>query len=180
MTESEKLRRAELDKLKTLTDAEMQELISLSPPDRFKKLPNAFTLGIVNLEQAIANLNDGAARSKHAYQNGCFIEVISLQLQYLDYWLRVFWVARNQKGKIFEPDDKRSFGALLTDCERLGFDPGLVKRMREFNAARVDSIHKYLLGSIRYEQLKVVCDDYKGLTKEVQTYTASTVGTPGR
>ena len=116
MTEAEKRRLAELEKLETLNDAEMQELIKLSPPTRFKKLPNIATLGAANIEQAFANLTDGAARSKHAYDSGCFIEVISLRLQYFDLWLRMFWVVRNQKGKIFEQDDKRPFGALLAYC----------------------------------------------------------------
>jgi hypothetical protein len=175
MDEKEK-RLAELSRLETLTDAEMQELVSLRPPGMFKTLPNALTLGVVDLKQAVLNYKEGASRSQHAYDVGCFIEVISLRLQHIDFWLRSFWVARNQKGKIFDAADKRTFGVLVSDCEKLGFEPSLVQRMRSFNATRVDSIHKYLLGAIRYEDLKPVCDAHKGLDADVGSYVRKQIG----
>ena len=42
--------------------------------------------------------------------------------------------------------DKRMFGTFISDCEALGFDATLTKRLRDFNQARIDGIHKYLLG----------------------------------
>lgn len=96
MDDKEK-RLAKLSGLETLTDAEMQELVRLRPPGAFKTGPNLLTLGVVNLEQAFLNYKEGAARSKHAYDSGCFIEVISLRLQHIDFWLRCFWVARTNR-----------------------------------------------------------------------------------
>lgn len=169
-------RLAELSQLETLTDAEMQELMRLRPPQTFKTLPNLMTLGVVDLNQAFLNYKEGASRSKHAYDVGCFIEVISLRFQHIDFWLRSFWVARNRKGKIFEATDKRTFGVLVADCEKLGFEPSLVHRMRSFNVSRVDSIHKYLLGAIRYDDLKPICDAHKGLDSDVGSYVREQIG----
>jgi hypothetical protein len=176
--DKEEKRLAELGKLETLTDAEMQELVRLRPSGTFKTGPNLLTLGVVDLEQAFLNYKEGAARSHHAYSAGCFIEVISLRLQHMDFWLRSFWVARNHKGKIFDAADKRTFGVLVTDCEKLGFEFSLVERMRSFNSARVSSIHKYLLGAIRYEDLKPVCDAHKGLDADVGGYVREQIGIP--
>lgn len=175
MDDKEK-RLAALSQLETLTDAEMQELVWHQPPGTFKKLPNLLTLGVVDLKQASLNYEEGASRSKHAYEAGCFIEVISLRLQHIDFWLRSFWVARNRKGQIFDPTDKRTFGLLVADCEKLGFDPSLVQRMRSFNQSRVTSIHKYLLGAIRYDDLKPICDAHKGLDMDVGNYVCKEIG----
>ncbi len=175
MDDTEK-RLAELSQLETLTDAEMQELVRLRPFGTFKTPPNLLTLGVVDLDQAFLNYKEGASRSKHAYNAGCFIEVISLRLQHIDFWLRSFWVARNHKGKIFDATDKRTFGVLVTDCEKLGFDASLVQRMRSFNVSRVESIHKYLLGAIRYDDLKPVCDAHQGLDADVGNYVREQIG----
>jgi hypothetical protein len=175
MDEKEK-RLTELKELETLTDAQMEDLIRLSPPSTFKTLPNLHKLGVVNIQQADLNYKEGASRSQKAYEHGCFIEVISLRLQHIDFWLRSFWVARNHKSKIFDPNDKRTFGTLISDCEKLGFDPTLIERMRTFNATRVDSIHKYLLGAIRYDDLKLICDAHQGLDGDVSNYVIGQIG----
>jgi hypothetical protein len=156
----------------------MRELIRLKPSGTFKELPNVLTIGIVDLPQAVANLKDGKERTKHAYDSGCYIEVISLRLQHIDFWLRLFWVAKNRHGKIFEASDKRTFGVLVTDCGKVGFDAALVERMRSFNASRVDAIHKYLLGAIRYEDLKKVCDSHYGLDQAVGEYVRREIAMP--
>ncbi len=173
-------RLAELNQLETLSDAEMQEFVRLRPPETFKTLPDLSTLGVVDLNQAFLSYKAGASRSKHAYAYdvGCFIEVISLRLQHIDFWLRSFWVARNQRGQIFDAKDKRTFGVLVADCEKLGFDSALVQRMRSFNTSRVDSIHKYLLGAIRYDDLKPICDAHKGLDTDVGSYVREQIGVP--
>ncbi len=124
------------------------------------------------------NLKEGAELSRRAYESGCYIEVISLRLQHIDFWLRAYWVARNKGGEIFDAKDKRTFRALIEDCKKLGFDEELIERMRSFNQARVDSIHKYLLGAIRYADLAAVCDNHRGLDSDVRKYVCQHVGIP--
>jgi hypothetical protein len=171
-------RLAELREKDTLTNDEMEELVRLSPPGTFHTLPNLLTLGVVDLAQFTANMREGPDRSRVALAHGCYLEVLSLRLQHMDFWLRAFWVAKNPRRKVFEADDKRTFGTLITDCERLGVEPGLVARMRQFNADRVDGIHKYLLGVTSYEALKETCLASQGLDGEVRAYVCGQAGVP--
>src|SRR3972149_1552452 len=166
----------ELRAKETLTDEEMNELIRLSPPNPFKTGPNLKTMGVVDVDQAFENYKEGAERSKHAFENGCYLEVISLRLQHIEFWLRMFWVARNKKGKIFDPNDKRTFGVIISDCANLGFRPDLVVQMKEFNEHRKNAIHKYLLGATNYDELKKVCEANTGLDREVWEYVQNEVG----
>jgi hypothetical protein len=176
---NEQDRQEELNSKETLTDAEMQELVRLSPPGRFKKFPaNVFDLGITNLEKAFENLKKGPERTKHALKNGCYLEVISLRLQHAEFWLRMYWVVKNKGGKIFDPEDKRTFGVIIEDCGKLGFRTDLIERLKEFNLHRINAIHKYLQGATSYEELRNVCETTTGLDGEVGEYVRNEVGIP--
>ena len=170
-----------LDELKskeTLTDKEMNELVALSPKGTFKSMPNILDAGVVDLKQFIENYREGAKRSRLAFENGCFIEVISLRLQHSELWLRTYYISKNKSGKIFEDNDKRTFGMIINDCSQLGFDPNLILRLKEFNKYRVDAIHKFLLGVTNYDALRFVCEQTKGLDFEVSKYVCEQVGIP--
>ncbi len=166
----------ELKAKDTLSDEEMNELIRLSPPSTFKSLPNMQTLGITDIDRAFQNFEEGAKRSKHAFENGCYLEVISLRLQHTELWLRMFWVAKNGNGKIFDPSDKRTFGAIVNDCSNLGFRSDLVARLKDFNEHRINAIHKYLLGATDYGELKKVCEANTGLDREVGEFVRNEIG----
>ena len=150
----------------------------LSPPGSFKRLPNLMTIGIGNIDKAIKNLQEGAERSKHALKNGCFIEVISLRIQHIEFWLRFFWVAKNQKGQIYSSSDKRTFGKIIAECEKMGFKSELIMQLKKFNSDRVNAIHRYLLGAIEYNQLEQVCSDSTGLDAIVREYVTKEIGIP--
>ena len=165
-------------KRETLTDAEMQELIKLSPGGTFKSLPNLKNLGVVDIERAFQNFKEGPDRAMHAMEKGCYIEVISLRLQHAEFWLRTFWVVKNGSGKIFGPNDKRTFGKIIEDCANLGFRQDLVDRLKKFNKDRIKAIHKYLIGATDYNKLQNVCDDSTGLDGEVGEYARQEVGIP--
>jgi hypothetical protein len=171
--------RARLEALRakeTLTDEEMKELIPLSPSGTFKTGPNLIAMGVVNVDMAFGNFKEGPDRTKHALEQGCYLEVISLRLQHAELWLRMFWVAKNQQGRIFEPDDRRTFGAIINDCSNLGFRQDLITRLREFNQHRINTIHKYLLGATGYAELRLVCETSTGLDGEVGEYVRNEVG----
>jgi hypothetical protein len=165
-----KERLAELEKKETLTDSEMQELVSLKPHRSFSSGPNLLKLGVADVSIAFDNFKEGPSRTKHALENHCYLEVISLRLQHAEFWLRIFWVVKNKKGKIFETDDRRTFGMIINDCKNLGFDLDLIERLRKFNEHRINAIHKYLLGATTYEELREVCEAYTGLDGEVGEY----------
>lgn len=161
-----------------LTDAEMQELIRLSPAGTFLKLPRLQSMGVIDLAVMMKNLAEGGERIRRAFENECYLEVISLRVQYLDFWLRMYWVAENPAGKIFSPTDKRTFGNMIEDCQRLGFDQALIDRLRVFNQSRVDAIHKYLLGGADYSSLRQVCEDSGDLSQLMRDYVRGEVGIP--
>jgi hypothetical protein len=79
----------ELRQKEELTDTEMNELMTLSPPGTFVKAPNLIELGVVDIARAIRNFQEGSVRSKHAMEQGCFIEVINLRVQHAEFWLRI-------------------------------------------------------------------------------------------
>ena len=176
MRDDERL--AELRKKETLTHSEMQELIRLSPAGSFKSGPNLLKIGIVDIEQAAQNFKEGPNRTRLALKNGCYIEVISLRLQHIEFWLRMFWVVKNNRGMIFELKDKRTFGRIITDCKGLGFRKDLVERMERLNKDRINAIHKYLLGATNYSALKEVCDESAGLDGDVGEYVRQVTGFP--
>ncbi|MEW5911890.1 MAG: hypothetical protein AB1814_04995 [Thermodesulfobacteriota bacterium] len=169
-------RLSELRKKETLTDKEMQELVNLSPPGTFAKGPNLHDIGVANLEQFIKNFEEGAERSQKAFGVGCYMEVFSLCLQHIEFWLRLFWVTKNKTREVFETTDKRTFGKILNDCLRTGFDKNLGDRLKLFNQNRIDAIHKYLLGGTNYEAMKGACEECKGLDVEVREWVKQEIG----
>lgn len=176
MTQEQRLK--ELGRKEKLTDAEMQELTRLSPPTTFKSGPNLLKIGVTDIKKAFQNYKEGKDRSRHALQNGCYLEVISLRIQHAEFWLRIFYVVKNKRGKIFDPNDKRTFGVIINDCKQLGFSHDLIKRLKDFNHHRVNAIHKYLLGKTDYEKLREVCTFTTGLDGEVGKYVRDNVGIP--
>ena len=171
-------RLSELRSKEQLTHEEMLELVRLSPAGTFKNGPNLLTLGIVDLGRFDANFREGSKRSKKAIEAGCYMEVISLRLQHMELYLRMFWVARNKKGLIFEDNDKRTFGVILADCKRIGLVPELAERLGRFNKSRIDAIHRYLLGATDYEAMRDACTENKGLDSELREWVMNEIGIP--
>lgn len=133
-------------------------------------------LGIVSVEQAVTNIAELMTRADRAVELGCYIEAMSLRLQHMELWLRIYWIARNGTGRLFESDDRRTFGQIITDCERVGFDTDLVRLMRAFNLHRTRAIHKFILGATDYEHLRVICARYTALPARVGVFTRKSLG----
>lgn len=168
----------ELLQKEDLSTAELNELIQLSPRGTFMKLPNVTQMGVVDVQKSLTNLQEGPERSKHALNNGCYVEVIALRVQHAEYWLRMYWAAKNARGEIFGENDKRTFGMIIGDCKRLGFVEDLIEELQEFNKKRIDAVHKYLLGNTDYEALREACDLYFGLDSKVREFVISSIGVP--
>ena len=175
--ENANARLVELEAKDSLTDAEMQELIMLKP-GKIVELPGLQTIGVSDLNQAMANLVEIANRSKHALQHNCYIVVISLRLQHIEVFLRIYWVAQNRYGKIYTTGDKRTFGQVIEDCASVGMRKELVTALKEFNRHRINVIHKYLLGATNYEQLRAVCEQHANLVQDISLYVAAEIGKP--
>jgi hypothetical protein len=164
-------RLAELKMKDTLTNAEMDELIQLSPSGTFKSGPNLLTIGVIDVDNFFRKLTEGAEISNKAFEQGFYIETISLRLQHIEIYLRMFYVVKNKNGKLIDGNtDKRTFCNFLSDCEQLDFRKDLLIELRDFNSCRIKAIHKYLLGEVSYDALQDVCLITKGLDAKVREY----------
>lgn len=127
------------------------------PPDEFNKM------GVINRDLFLANLHEGPAKSKRAYNNGSYIEVIALRIQHTELWLRMFLVAMHRQCQLFDENHRLTFGQIIDECEKIGLDAELIGLLSEFNKERNKALHKYLLGATDYGHLKQVCDKFDGL-----------------
>ena len=144
----------------TKLDEQTKQLIAAirsSPPGTFK-LYRA-TDEEPEVERAMANQAELAARIRHAKASNCLIEVISLRIQFLDLWLRVFFENTPHQG----PREKE-FGALAQTVPQAGSDKNLYDRIHKFNRRRVEAIHGYLIGITTYEEMGAVVGESEELT----------------
>lgn len=142
---------AELEAKKTLTDVEMNELISLKP-GTFRKGPNLFQLGVKDVEKTFRNLESLSERSQNAFEAGYYLEAISLRLLLLDFLLRTYIV--NKSGEPIKYDDKTTFGGMIKKAQKAGLQQELVGRLCDLNDTRIKGIHRLLLGDLAYDELK--------------------------
>lgn len=175
MTDAGKLQYRDFDEEARLRAAEECAIADVIAPGHVLSLSSS-ALGIVNVQQAISNIAELMIRAERACELGCYIEAMSLRLQHMEFWLRIFYIARNGSGRLFEADDRRTFGQIVADCERTGFDAELVRLMRAFNLHRTRAIHKFILGATDYERLRVICARYVALPARVGVFTRSALG----
>jgi hypothetical protein len=143
--------------------------IKSEPPGTFK-LYRA-TEEQPEVEQAMANLGELAARVQHARSVGCLIEVVSLRMQYLDIWLRVFY-----ENRPHEAPRQREFGRLLRQCFDVGLEKDIYDQILKFNDDRVRAIHGYLVGRIGYNELDAVVAESDGLSERLAVFVLENAG----
>ena len=167
----------ELKAKQQLGNGEMQELIRLTPPGTFKGgFPTLDRIGLVDENKLFENLAELKTRTAEALNKSCYIEAISLQLQFADFWLRLFLVAKTEEDIL--RGDRKTFGQVIRECEKVQLDSALAKRLREFNQKRAAAIHGYLLGAMTYEDLKVVIAEYRDIGMEVMRYVIKEIASP--
>ena len=91
-------------------------------------------------------------------------------------YLRLYLGAKLHSGASFPPNDRRSLGALTSECEKNGFDPAVIKKIRTFNDQRIKGVHHYLLGAASYESLRGVCEDSTNLMIEILDVITAELG----
>jgi len=144
-----------------------EELVDVAPAGTFTALPKVVHLGVSDVKQFLANTYEVTDRHRHAVEVGCYLEVIALRTQHMELWLRMYWVVKNRKGKLFEPGGRLTFGDVIDRCEQSGLDSELVKDLRAFKQVRNDAVHNYILGDIAYEELLQAASDHKDLDSRV-------------
>jgi hypothetical protein len=145
-----------------------------SEPEGTFKLFHGSNIGVAeDINQHINNHNEINQRISNAVQAGCYIEVISLRLQVIDYWLRIFVV--NQSP---EENREREFGRLLKQCYELGLNKNkkLYDNLKTFNSNRIKAIHGYVIGQISYEKLSEVVDYSRSLMNETTIFVLENTG----
>jgi hypothetical protein len=177
MTDPNK-RLAELQAKVELSDAEMNELISLSPAGTFTEMPSLELAGLHNTDQALLNFHGVEERLQQAIGKGFLLEAITLRAQLLELYLRYFLAAVHGEVIPPPPQDRFTLGVLIERAKQKGLDSSLVGRLETFNKGRIAAIHHYLLGSAPYEQLKTVLDGSTGLFPGLVKETAKKIGKP--
>lgn len=147
-----------------MTDGEqLARLIENSTPGRFKSYRGVGTGIELNVKQHLDNLREIRARIQRAREAGCFLEAIELRLQLFDLWLRIYFVNKVPDGT----ERQREFGRLLEQCRELGLVGRLADRLKEFNRRRVEAVHGFLIGRMKYENLLDVLNESEHLASEL-------------
>lgn len=139
-------------------------------------LPNIKNIGIINSQKAIENISIIVERAKSALENNFYIEFISLKIQYLEFYLKIYWVSKNPNNEILDENSRKFFGTLINECKSYGFETVLIDKINDFNTERVKGIHKYLMGGITESELELVCKKYSKLGNELYNYVIQECG----
>jgi hypothetical protein len=148
----------------------------LSDEHEFIILPNAKNIGIIDFAKSLENLSIIVERAKSALANNFYIEFISLKIQYLEYFLKIYWVSKNPDNEILDENNHKFFGTLIKECKDYGFDTVLIDKIGSFNYERVKAIHKFLMGGTTESELKLVCEQNSKLGNELYNYVLDECG----
>jgi hypothetical protein len=174
--EQKALRLAELRAKQQLSDAEFDELISLSPPGMFIRMPDISVAGLHDLEQALKNLLEVNERIRKAVVAGFYLEAIALRAQFIELILRLFLGELQKETTPLKPEDRLPLGNLITQAEQKGLDGATVERLRKFNRDRIVAIHRYMLGAAPYEGFEPIFKESEGLVPILVKAVANKVG----
>src|SRR5687767_1500150 len=125
------------------------------------------------IKQHFANFEELAHRIKTAEAAGCLIEVISLRLQVIDYWLRIYFV-HHAAGE----HRRKKFGALLKQCKALGLADAFYRKLLEFNAFRIKAVHGFVVGATGYSELAAAAQASRNLLIETVEFVVRNSGEP--
>ncbi|HDC4761525.1 hypothetical protein [Enterobacter cloacae] len=89
---------------------------------------------------------------QRAIENEFFIEAISLRIQILDFWLRVFIRNRDPSANVMRIE----FGNLLKLAKKHGLNDEIYNEIKTFNNTRIKAIHGFLLGKTILKELMPV------------------------
>lgn len=139
-------------------------------------LPKSRNIGIINAQKALENLSIIVDRAKGALKNEYYIEFISLKIQYIEFYLKIFWVTKNPSNSVLDQNDRKFFGTIINECEVFGFDSNIISDIKDFNDKRIKAIHKYLMGGTDEEELKIISLKHSKLGNAVYEYVINECG----
>lgn len=154
------------------TDTELFRKVENSPVGTFKLFIADGVGTEENFAQHLRNLDVISEKIAHAAANECFIELMSLRLQVIDFWLRVYFynVPENTESR------EREFGRLIKQCFKLGLDKRIYDSLLRFNKHRVEAIHGFMIGTISYEKIEEVAVEADKILRESIEYILKNSG----
>jgi len=149
--------------------------------DNSSKIFKCKNIGIEDINCFKHNYNEIInLRSNCAREHKFHLEFISLKIQLLDLWLRIFYINTKEES---EPDIKpkyASLGSMIELCKRkliiLGKEELLIK-LKEFNLGRRNAIHYYLLGRDSYDSLEKYIYNSTFILKDLIEFVYNSCGT---
>lgn len=154
------------------TDLELFARVESAVPGTFR-LFSASGAGIEErIRQHLRNLDELHSLIARAVAAKFHVESISIRLQVVDYWLRLY-LANQAPGT----KRRREFGGLLDQCCDAGLGPELYSSLKDANARRIDAIHGLVVGSIGYNDLAAVAERFGQLVKDVVRFVTHNAGT---
>jgi len=138
--------------------ASLIDAIRSAPPGTFKLF--RATDEEPEVEQSMRNWDELSRRIQRARAANCLIEVVSLRMQYMDVWLRIFFENTPHTDK-----RRREFGRLLEQCFKLGLKKRIYDQIITFNRHRIAAIHGYMVGKTNYDVIGHAVQDSDGLAE---------------
>lgn len=152
---------------------DMVKQIANAPQGTFKLYRgNDIGLDKNSIKIHLNNIQNVGKRIDAAINAGFLIEALSLRLQVVDYWLRIYFRNTRNEGE----QRQQVFGRLLGQCKRLGLDNSLFAKLKEFNNHRVEAIHGYVIGKTTYETLEPIVAESKKLSSETIIWVLENCG----
>ena len=127
------------------------------------------------VEQHIDNGKELLDHIHRAEAAGCFVEVMSLKLQFADDWLRYFIKFKSPTDDV---EKLLMFGKVVTRALELGLDASLAARLRSFAEGRNNALHGFVAGRVSYASVEAAARNTAGLVGEVFRWVLTNAGTP--
>ncbi|WP_122222496.1 hypothetical protein [Pseudomonas syringae group genomosp. 3] len=124
-----------------------------------------------DIGQHLQAIDEITIRIAHAASKECYIELISLRLQVMDYWLRLYVENVDQKVTRY-----REFGRLVEQAKSMGFSLDIVGDLKRFNDVRIGAIHGFMVGKTSYDEIKSAATASQKLLVEVVIFVIHNTG----
>lgn len=158
MTENEADQRiAELRDKARLSDTEFAELIKLSPAGFFRWVPQPAEIGVVDYPVHQRMVRSFYSQRERAWVANMPLEIIANTAYILELSLRR-WLAIDGENA-FDPAARMTFGQLVDFARKVGLDPGLAARLKEFNEMRNRALHRLLTGEHTLSEIIAYLND---------------------
>lgn len=133
--------------------------------DRFVRLPNIIKAGVKDLTLFIENFSIINEQIQNALDKGFYIEAVSLELELLDFWCKMYIVQNN--GSFGEND---SFGVIIKNPAMKNITSSLAVELNNFNNERIKAVHKYVYGSCSYKDVGVTAKMFVSLPIKLRDF----------